>query len=83
MNIMRFWGALLVAILASAAHSFDHQCMRILGTNVSSVSLLLVVGLVTSVIRQVQSLLQVPALERALKRERDVLQRISIGAAGA
>ena len=53
MNIMRFWGALLVAVLASAAHAFDHQCMQILGTNVSSVSLLLVVGFVTSVIRQV------------------------------
>lgn len=77
MRVTRFWGALLVAILATAAQYFDVLCESTMGTSLGSVSLLLIVGLINSCIRQVQSLLQLPQLERALQRERSVLQRIS------
>ncbi|DBA87649.1 TPA: hypothetical protein ACH3X1_004659 [Trebouxia sp. C0004] len=77
MRVTRMWGALLVAVLATAAQYFDVLCDRTMGTSLGSVSLLLIVGLINSCIRQVQSLLQLPQLERALQRERSVLQRIS------
>lgn len=77
MRSTRLWGALLVATLATAAQCFDRVCERTLGTSLGCISLLLIVGLITSCIRQVQSLLQLPQLERALQRERSVLQRIS------
>ncbi|KAL0028626.1 hypothetical protein WJX79_006489 [Trebouxia sp. C0005] len=77
MRVTRLWGALLVAILATAAQYFDVLCDKTMGTSLGSVSLLLIVGLISSCIRQVQSLLQLPQLERSLQRERGVLQRIS------
>lgn len=77
MRVVRVWGAFLVAVLATAAQGFDRMCSETLGTSLGSVSLLLVVGLITSSIRQVQSLLQLPQLEKALQRERSVLQRMS------
>ena len=50
---VRIWGALSVALLAVGAQFFDQYCMDQLGTSINSLSLLLVVGLVTSCIRQV------------------------------
>lgn len=77
MRVTRLWGALVVAVLATAAQYFDVVCEKTMGTSLGSVSLLLIVGLINSCIRQVQSLLQLPQLERALQRERSVLQQIS------
>lgn len=53
MRSTRLWGALLVAILATAAQCFDRVCERTLGTSLGCISLLLIVGLITSCIRQV------------------------------
>lgn len=53
MRVVRVWGAFLVAVLATAAQGFDRMCSETLGTSLGSVSLLLVVGLITSSIRQV------------------------------
>ncbi|KAL3147954.1 hypothetical protein ABBQ38_014249 [Trebouxia sp. C0009 RCD-2024] len=77
MKAVRLWGALSVAVLAVIAQYFDMYCLVKIGTSISSLSLLLVVGLITSCIRQVQSLLQLPRLEKALERERNVLQRMT------
>ncbi len=55
MRVTRFWGAFLVATLAIAAQYFDGMCMKTMETSLGSVSLLLVVGLITSCIRQVYS----------------------------
>lgn len=53
MKAVRFWGALSVAVLAVGAQFYDQYCMEQIGTSISSLSLLLVVGLITSCIRQV------------------------------
>jgi len=53
MRVTRLWGALLVAILATAAQYFDVLCDKTMGTSLGSVSLLLIVGLINSCIRQV------------------------------
>jgi len=42
-----------VAVLATAAQYFDVLCERTMGTSLGSVSLLLIVGLINSCIRQV------------------------------
>lgn len=42
-----------MAILATAAQCFDRVCERTLGTSLGCISLLLIVGLITSCIRQV------------------------------
>ena len=55
MAILRIWGALLVGILATAAQWFDGLCMKLFSQSAGSVSLLLLVGLITGIIRQVQS----------------------------
>ena len=53
LRAVRIWGALSVAVLAVVAQYFDTYCIQKIGTSVSSLSLLLVVGLITSCIRQV------------------------------
>lgn len=53
MKAVRLWGALSVAVLAVIAQYFDMYCLVKIGTSISSLSLLLVVGLITSCIRQV------------------------------
>ena len=53
MRQTRFWGGLLTALLAIGAHYFDLLCLKQVGTAVGAMSLLLVVGVITSAIRQV------------------------------
>lgn len=53
MKAVRLWGALSVAVLAVIAQYFDMYCLDKIGTSISSLSLLLVAGLITSCIRQV------------------------------
>ena len=53
MRVTRLWGALVVAVLATAAQYFDVVCEKTMGTSLGSVSLLLIVGLINSCIRQV------------------------------
>ena len=53
MKAVRLWGALSVAVLAVIAQYFDMYCLETIGTSISSLSLLLVAGLITSCIRQV------------------------------
>lgn len=55
MKAVRVWGALSVAVLAAGAQFYDQYCMEQIGISISSLSLLLVVGLITSCIRQVWS----------------------------
>ncbi|KAK9812990.1 hypothetical protein WJX72_006868 [[Myrmecia] bisecta] len=73
----RTWGGVLVASLAVAALLFDRLCTKHIGTSLGSLNLLLIVGFITSTLRQVSSLVQLPALERTLQRERDILQTMS------
>ena len=48
----RFWGGFLVGVLAAAAQAFDAACVVHLGCSLGSVSLLLLLGFVTSMERQ-------------------------------
>lgn len=54
MRHCRFWGGLLVAFLAVGAHYFDLLCKITIGTSLGSMTLLLIVGVITAAIRQVQ-----------------------------
>ena len=53
MRAVRVWGAFSVAVLAVFAQFFDTYCGSKLGVSISSLSLLLLVGLITSGTRQV------------------------------
>lgn len=55
MKAVRFWGALSVAVLAAGAQFYDQYCIEQIGISISSLSLLLIAGFVTSCIRQVCS----------------------------
>lgn len=54
---VRIWGAFSVAVLAVMAQCFDMYCIEKIGMSINSTSLLLVVGLITSCIRQVWGML--------------------------
>lgn len=55
LKVAKFWGGLAIASIAVSANLFDKGCKAIVGTSFGSLSLLLIVSLALSAIRQVSS----------------------------
>ncbi|GLI64245.1 hypothetical protein VaNZ11_007444 [Volvox africanus] len=74
----KFWGGACLGALAVAAQLYDSACVQILGTNLGTTSLLIIVGAVLQTARQVEGLLEGPKLQRKLDQEREAIQSLSL-----
>jgi preprotein translocase subunit SecY len=74
----KFWGGLALGGLAVAAQVFDVACREAMGATLATTSLLIIVGAVLQTARQVQALLEGPALQARLERERAVISSLTL-----
>ncbi|MEW5305734.1 MAG: hypothetical protein WDW36_008253 [Sanguina aurantia] len=71
------WGGLALGLVAVAAQAFDMYCLRVIGTSLSTASLLIIVGTALMAARQVESLMQGPSLQRKLDAERRIISSLT------
>lgn len=71
------WGSAGLAALATASQFFDRYCYMKLGVAANATSLLLLVGVSTSILQQVTSLAELPRVDMELTRERRLLETLS------
>lgn len=65
----RFWGGILLGILATVSAVFDSYMRNLVGSYIGCTSLLIVVGMIISTKRQIQAYHQLPVLDRILQGE--------------
>lgn len=73
----KFWGAIMLGLLAILAQLFDMWCLVNVGVTLAAQSLIIIVGGVIHTTRQVQSLLEGPRMQQRLEQEYRVLKSLS------
>ncbi|CAD7697415.1 unnamed protein product [Ostreobium quekettii] len=72
----RFWGGLIFSLVAMASLWLDWQSSAWFGKSIGTLNLILLVAVISSAARQVESLLEGPKLQRIMEREQAVMSAI-------